>query len=212
MDPGDRDDALRYGGGGLAVTGTRAVRIGVGGPVGSGKTTLIVALCRALAGRLRIGVVANDVCTTVDADLLRRARLLPPGRIRAVETRGCPHRAVRDDIAANLGAVEDLEETFGTLDLVLLESGGDNLTLRWNDGLVDRQIFVLDVAGGDKVPRKGGAGVTDSDLLVLNKTDLAPLVDADLQVMARDAALVRGRRPVLLTSLVHPPGACDVVD
>ncbi|ABW15051.1 MULTISPECIES: urease accessory protein UreG [Parafrankia] len=193
----------------------RALRVGVGGPVGSGKTALVAALCRALAGRIRLGVVTNDIYTTEDADFLRSAGVLDPGRIRAVETGCCPHTAIRDDITANLDAVEDLESDLGRLDLILVESGGDNLTATFSYGLVDRQIFVIDVAGGDKVPRKGGPGVAGSDLLVVNKTDLAPLVGADLAVMARDAAAMRGGRadrPVLFTSLRSDAGASDVAD
>jgi urease accessory protein len=190
--------------------GGRALRIGVGGPVGSGKTALIAALCRALGDEARIGVVTNDIYTTEDADFLRRRGVLPIERIVPVETGCCPHTAIRDDIAANLDAVEALERDTGPLDLVLVESGGDNLTAIFSTALVDRQIFVVDVAGGDKVPRKGGPGVTRSDLLVINKTDLAPLVGADLSVMARDAAAVRDGRPVLFTSLVTDPGAAEV--
>ncbi|MBX6387975.1 MAG: urease accessory protein UreG [Frankia sp.] len=190
-----------------AVPGGRAVRVGVGGPVGSGKTALVAALCRALAGKVDLAVVTNDIYTTEDADFLRRAGVLDPARIRAVETGCCPHTAIRDDIAANLDAVEDLEAELGPLDLILVESGGDNLTATFSYGLIDRQIFVIDVAGGDKVPRKGGPGVTSSDLLVINKTDLAPLVGADLELMARDAAAMRADRPVLFTSLVEDPQA-----
>jgi urease accessory protein len=167
------------------------LRIGIGGPVGSGKTALVAALCRALGDELRLAVVTNDIYTTEDADFLLRNGVLPADRIRAVETGCCPHTAIRDDISANLDAVEDLEAALGPLDLVLVESGGDNLTATFSQGLIDRQIFVVDVAGGDKVPRKGGPGVTTSDLLVINKTDLAPMVGADLEVMRRDAAARR---------------------
>lgn len=191
--------------------GRSVPRIGIGGPVGSGKTALVAALCRALAGELAMGVVTNDIYTEEDAQFLRRAGVLPDTRIRAVQTGACPHTAIRDDISANLDVVEQLEHA-ERLDLVLVESGGDNLTATFSYGLVDRQIFVLDVAGGDKVPRKGGPGVTRSDLLVVNKTDLAPMVGADLGVMARDAAAVRGGRPVLFTSLVHDPTATAVAD
>ncbi|SDR02803.1 urease accessory protein UreG [Thermostaphylospora chromogena] len=190
----------------------RALRLGVGGPVGSGKTALVAALCRALGPTLRLGVVTNDIYTTEDADFLRRAGVLAPERIRAVQTGCCPHTAIRDDIAANIDAVEALEERFGPLDLVIVESGGDNLTATFSRGLADRQIFVLDVSGGDKVPRKGGPGVTSADLLVINKTDLAPLVGADLSVMARDAAAVRDGRPVLFTSLREDRGARAVAE
>jgi urease accessory protein len=182
--------------------GVRALRVGIGGPVGSGKTALVAALCRAFAGELRLGVVTNDIYTTEDADFLKRAGVLDPARIRAVETGCCPHTAIRDDIGANLDAVDDLAETVGPLDLVLVESGGDNLTATFSRGLVDRQIFVVDVAGGDKVPRKGGPGVTAADLLVINKTDLAPLVGADLSVMDRDARARRGDLPTVFLSIV----------
>ncbi len=165
----------------------RALRIGIGGPVGSGKTALVAALCRALRDEINLAVVTNDIYTTEDADFLQRAGVLDVDRITAVRTGCCPHTAIRDDIAANLDAVEDLEARFGGLDLVLVESGGDNLTATFSRGLADQQIFVLDVSGGDKVPRKGGPGVTFSDLLVINKTDLAPLVGASLAVMERDA-------------------------
>jgi len=188
----------------------RALRIGIGGPVGSGKTALVAALCRALGERVRLAVVTNDIYTTEDADFLRRAGVLDPGRILAVQTGCCPHTAIRDDIAANLDAVEDLEAQFDSLDLILIESGGDNLTATFSRGLADLQIFVLDVSGGDKVPRKGGPGVTTSDLLVINKTDLAPLVGASLEVMDRDAALVRQGRPVVFGSLREDPQATAV--
>jgi urease accessory protein len=195
---------------GGAPPGAQVPRIGIGGPVGSGKTALVAALCRALGEELTIGVVTNDIYTTEDADFLRGAGVLPVERIRAVQTGACPHTAIRDDISANLDEVEALEAGFPELDLVLVESGGDNLTATFSYGLVHRQIFVIDVAGGDKVPRKGGPGVTRSDLLVINKTDLAPLVGADLGVMRRDAATLRDGRPVLLTSLTRDPLATDV--
>jgi len=188
----------------------RALRVGIGGPVGSGKTALVAALCRQLAGELRLAVVTNDIYTTEDADFLLSNGVLPAERIRAVETGCCPHTAIRDDIAANLDAVADLEQSLGPLDLVLVESGGDNLTATFSRGLADRQIFVIDVAGGDKVPRKGGPGVTVADLLVINKTDLAPRVGADLDVMARDAATRRGDLPTVFLSLVEDPHAGPV--
>ncbi|MFL6143111.1 MAG: urease accessory protein UreG [Labedaea sp.] len=188
----------------------RAFRLGVGGPVGSGKTALVAALCRALRPDVDLAVVTNDIYTTEDADFLRRAGVLDDGRIVAVQTGCCPHTAIRDDITANLDAVEHLEEHFPGLHLVIIESGGDNLTAVFSRGLVDRQIFVVDVAGGDKVPRKGGPGVTTADLLVINKTDLAPLVGADLAVMAADADRVRGGLPVISQSLVDTPGAPEV--
>jgi urease accessory protein len=188
----------------------RALRLGIGGPVGSGKTALTAALCRSLREELALAVVTNDIYTTEDADFLRRAGVLDPARIQAVRTGCCPHTAIRDDISANLDAVEMLEATYDPLDLIIVESGGDNLTATFSQGLVDRQIFVLDVSGGDKVPRKGGPGVTTSDLLVINKTDLAPLVGADLDVMARDAKKVRRGRRVAFTSLRDRPGAPSV--
>ena len=190
----------------------RAVRIGIGGPVGGGKTALVAALCRTLRDTMSLAVVTNDIYTTEDADFLRRHGVLPDERIRAVQTGCCPHTAIRDDISANLDAVEDLEATLGPLDLVLVESGGDNLTATFSKGLIDRQIFVVDVAGGDKVPRKGGPGVTGADLLVINKTDLAALVGADLGVMERDAAARRGALPTVFLSLVQDKGAQPVAD
>ena len=188
------------------------LRVGIGGPVGSGKTALVAALCRALGDGLSIGVVTNDIYTTEDADFLRRNAVLPDDRIVAVQTGCCPHTAIRDDITANLDAVDDLVARFDDLDVVLVESGGDNLTASFSKGLADVQIFVVDVAGGDKVPRKGGPGVSGADLLVINKRDLAPLVGADLGVMTSDAYRVRRGRPVALMSLREDPAAGPVVD
>ncbi|MDT5040283.1 MAG: urease accessory protein [Actinoplanes sp.] len=193
-------------------TGPRALRVGIGGPVGSGKTALVAALCRALGGELRLAVVTNDIYTTEDADFLLRNGVLPADRIRAVETGCCPHTAIRDDISANLDAVEDLEAALAPLDLVLVESGGDNLTATFSKGLIDQQIFVVDVAGGDKVPRKGGPGVTAADLLVINKTDLAPMVGADLSVMDRDARARRGDLPTIFLSIAQDNTAAPVAD
>ncbi len=187
----------------------RALRIGIGGPVGSGKTALVAALCRTLRDELSLVVVTNDIYTTEDADFLRTHAVLPDERITAVRTGCCPHTAIRDDTTANLDAVEELTARHDP-DLVLVESGGDNLTAIFSYGLIDAQIFVLDVAGGDKVPRKGGPGVTLSDLLVINKTDLAPLVGANLDVMRRDAEAVRGDRPTVLISLREQPDAHPV--
>lgn len=187
------------------------LRIGVGGPVGSGKTALVAALCRQLRGELSLAVLTNDIYTTEDADFLRTHAVLPDDRIAAVQTGGCPHTAIRDDITANLDAIDELMAAHDALDLILVESGGDNLTATFSSGLVDAQIFVIDVAGGDKVPRKGGPGVTYSDLLVVNKTDLAALVGADLAVMARDADAARDGRPTVLQSLTEDPAASDVV-
>lgn len=189
----------------------RALRIGIGGPVGSGKTALVAALCRAFTDTLRLAVVTNDIYTTEDADFLRRHSVLPSSHIRAVETGCCPHTAIRDDISANLEAIEELETALTPLDLILIESGGDNLTATFSRGLVDRQIFVIDVSGGDKIPRKGGPGITTADLLVINKTDLAPLVNADLTIMENDAKARRGNTPICMLSLVQDPHATNVV-
>ncbi|OUC94826.1 urease accessory protein UreG [Streptosporangium minutum] len=190
----------------------RALRIGLGGPVGTGKTATVAALCRALRDELSIAVVTNDIYTREDAEFLLRQAVLPAERIRAVETGACPHTAIRDDISANLEAVEDLEDQLGPLDVILIESGGDNLTATFSKGLVDAQIFVIDVAGGDDIPRKGGPGVTTSDLLVINKTDLAPHVGADLEAMARDAKAQRGDLPVAFTALKTEGGVTPVSD
>jgi len=190
----------------------RAYRIGIGGPVGSGKTALTAALCRALGDEINLAVVTNDIYTTEDADFLRRTGVLDPARIEAVQTGACPHTAIRDDITANLDAVERLEEKFPALDLVIIESGGDNLTAVFSRGLADSQIFVVDVAGGDKVPRKGGPGVTTADLLVINKIDIAHLVGADMDVMTSDAHRMRGPLPVITQSLVDTPDAPAVAE
>ena len=194
----------------FGTPGSRPLRIGIGGPVGSGKTALVAALCRRLAAEISTVVVTNDIFTTEDAEALRRMAVLADDRIAAVETGACPHTAIRDDISANLDALEHLEARHAPVELTLLESGGDNLTAIFSRALVDRQIFVIDVAGGDKVPRKGGPGVTTADLLVINKTDLAPLVGADLSVMERDATARRGAMPMLFTSLVQPDGVAEV--
>jgi urease accessory protein len=207
-DPFEHLAALRARDAGAA--GPSPLRIGIGGPVGSGKTALVAALCRTLGAQLSIGVVTNDIYTTEDADFLRRNAVLPDERIVAVQTGCCPHTAIRDDITANLDAVDDLIERLSPLDLVLVESGGDNLTASFSKGLIDVQIFVVDVAGGDKVPRKGGPGVTTADLLVINKTDLAPLVGADLTIMEGDAHRVRGDRPVIMQSLREDASASRV--
>uniref|UniRef100_A0AAU2VFK2 Urease accessory protein UreG n=1 Tax=Streptomyces sp. NBC_00003 TaxID=2903608 RepID=A0AAU2VFK2_9ACTN len=193
----------------------RALRVGLGGPVGSGKTATVAALCRALRDQFSIAVVTNDIYTREDAAFLLRNAVLPPERIQAVETGACPHTAIRDDISANLEAVEDLEAVFsssgvGPLDLILVESGGDNLTATFSKGLVDAQIFVIDVAGGDDIPRKGGPGVTTADLLVVNKTDLAPYVGSDLGRMARDAKEQRAELPVVFQSLRSDEGVSEV--
>ncbi|MGK4908882.1 urease accessory protein UreG [Streptomyces albus] len=190
----------------------RALRVGLGGPVGSGKTATVAALCRALRDQLSLAVVTNDIYTREDAAFLLREAVLPPERITAVETGACPHTAIRDDISANLEAVEDLEDEVGPLDLILVESGGDNLTATFSKGLIDVQIFVIDVAGGDDIPRKGGPGVSTADLLVVNKTDLAPYVGSDLAGMERDAKQQRGELPVIFQSLWQEPGVTPVAD
>ncbi len=197
-------------GGGGRPRGT-AVRVGIGGPVGGGKTALVAALCRTLGQRYSIAVVTNDIYTEEDAEFLRRNGVLPDERIRAVRTGCCPHTAIRDDITANLDLVEELEAEHRP-DLVLVESGGDNLTATFSYGLIDKQIFVVDVAGGDKVPRKGGPGVQRSDLLVINKIDLAELVGADLEVMRADAKEQRGELPTVFSSLRTGPAATEIAE
>ena len=191
--------------------GKRPLRLGVGGPVGSGKTALVAELCRRMGGEFEIAAVTNDIFTREDAEFLQKAAVLPEGRVVGVETGGCPHTAIRDDVSMNLEAVEAMERDFD-LDLILLESGGDNLAASFSPELVDASIYVIDVAGGDKVPRKGGPGVTRSELLVINKTDLAPLVGADLSVMDRDAGALRGEAPTLFTSVLHGDGMEAVLD
>ena len=189
----------------------RSFTIGIGGPVGSGKTALLLALCQALRDDYSLGVVTNDIFTREDAEFLVRHRALPDGRIRAVETGGCPHAAIREDISHNLVALEGLMDAFHP-DLLFVESGGDNLAAQFSRELVDYTIYVIDVSGGDKIPRKGGPGITQSDLLVINKTDLAPLVRADLDVMARDAATMRGDGPVVFAQVLHGLGVAQILD
>jgi urease accessory protein len=190
----------------------RALRIGVAGPVGSGKTTLVGALCHLLSAEMSMAVVTNDIFTSEDAQALQRARVLAPERIVAVETGCCPHTAIRDDIAANLDAVTALEDRLGNVELTLVESGGDNLTAIFSQGLVDRQIFVIDTAGGDDIPRKGGPGIALSDLLVINKVDLAGYVGSDVDRMVADATQRRDGRPVVRTDLTDATGAAAVAD
>ncbi len=190
----------------------RSLRVGIGGPVGSGKTTLVGSLCRLLRDELSMVVVTNDIFTSEDALALRRAAVLPADRIEAVETGCCPHTAIRDDIAANLDAVERMEVRHDPVDVTLVESGGDNLTAIFSRGLVDVQIFVIDTAGGDDIPRKGGPGVALADLLVINKVDLAPHVGSDVSLMLREAADRRHGQPVIPTSLVDADGARPVAD
>jgi len=195
-----------------ATSAERALRVGIGGPVGSGKTTLVGSLCQLLRDELSLVVVTNDIFTSEDAKALRASAVLPENRIAAVETGCCPHTAIRDDIAANLDAVEELEAQHRNVDVTLVESGGDNLTAIFSRGLVDVQVFVIDTAGGDDIPRKGGPGVALADLLVVNKVDLAPYVRADVDLMFREATERRHGAPVLLTSLVEPEGAAEVAD
>jgi urease accessory protein len=177
------------------------VKIGVGGPVGSGKTALLDSLCKRLRQRYAMAVITNDIYTREDAEFLIRSGALPSERIMGVETGGCPHTAIREDASINIDAVERMIERFPALDLVFVESGGDNLAASFSPELVDVSIYVIDVAGGDKIPRKGGPGVTRSDLMVINKIDLAPAVGADLEVMRRDAKKMRGDRPFVFTNL-----------
>jgi urease accessory protein len=187
------------------------VRIGIGGPVGSGKTALVDALCKRMRGQHRLGVITNDIFTREDMEFLVRSEALPADRIIGVQTGGCPHTAIREDASMNFDALDELTGRFPDLDLIFLESGGDNLAASFSPELVDASIYVIDVSGGDKIPRKGGPGVTRSDLLVINKVDLAPHVGADLDVMARDAKLMRGPRPVVFTNLKTGAGLEDVV-
>lgn len=187
------------------------LRVGLGGPVGAGKTTLTAALCRALAGKLSMAVVTNDIYTREDADALVRMQVLPSERIMGVETGGCPHTAIREDASINLAAIARLNERFGDLDLVLVESGGDNLSATFSPELVDLTIYVIDVAAGEEIPRKGGPAITKSDILVINKTDLAPYVGADLAVMERDAKAQRGARPFVFTNLKTGAGLAQVL-
>ena len=188
------------------------LRLGVGGPVGSGKTALVAELCRRLGEEFEIAAVTNDIYTREDAEFLERASVLAEGRVVGVETGGCPHTAIRDDVSMNLVAIEALEKRFSNLDLVFVESGGDNLAASFSPELVDASVYVIDVAGGDKVPRKGGPGVARSELLIVNKIDLAPLVGADLSVMERDAGKLRGETPTLFTSVLHGDGMEVVVE
>lgn len=189
----------------------KPVRIGVGGPVGSGKTALIEKLCKALRNDYEIGVVTNDIFTKEDALILTRAEALPEDRIIGVETGGCPHTAVREDISMNLDAIDILNERFDNLDIIFVESGGDNLAATFSPELVDGLIFVIDVGEGEKIPRKGGPGITKSDLLVINKIDIARYVHASLEVMERDTLAQRGDKPFVFTGLYQGTGLADVI-
>lgn len=186
------------------------LRVGVGGPVGTGKTALMDALCKRLAPRYDIAAITNDIYTKEDAEFLTRAGSLPPDRIMGIETGGCPHTAIREDASINLSGVAEMRKRFPDLDVILIESGGDNLAATFSPELADLTIYVIDVSAGDKIPRKGGPGITRSDLLVINKTDLAPLVGADLSVMDRDARKMRGVRPFVFSNLKQDEGVAEI--
>ena len=186
------------------------LRVGIGGPVGSGKTALMEALCKRFRDRYQLCAITNDIYTKEDAEILTRSGALPAERIMGVETGGCPHTAIREDASINLAAVSEMRAKFPDLDLILIESGGDNLAATFSPELADITIYVIDVSAGDKIPRKGGPGITRSDLLVINKTDLAPLVGASLEVMDRDARKMRGSRPFVFTNLKSGQGVAEV--
>jgi len=188
------------------------LRVGIAGPVGSGKTALVDALCKEMGKKWEIAVVTNDIYTQEDAQFLIRSKALPPERIIGVETGGCPHTAIREDASINLSAIEELEASFTNLNLIFVESGGDNLAATFSPELVDLTIYVIDVAAGDKIPRKGGPGITKSDLLVINKIDLAPFVGASLDVMKRDSEKMRGNKPFLFTNLKTQEGLTEIIN
>ena len=187
------------------------LRVGVGGPVGSGKTALMEQLCKRLRSKLDIAAITNDIYTKEDARILVEAGALPPERIMGVETGGCPHTAIREDASINLAAISDMRKRFPGLDVILIESGGDNLAATFSPELADLTIYVIDVSGGEKIPRKGGPGITRSDLLVINKIDLAPYVGASLEVMARDAGAMRKSRPFVMTNMKTGEGVDEVI-
>ncbi|WP_366943369.1 urease accessory protein UreG [Nevskia sp.] len=188
-----------------------ALRLGVGGPVGSGKTALVDSLCKRMRERFNLAVVTNDIYTREDQEFLIRSAALAPERIRGVETGGCPHTAIREDASMNLAAIDELNRDFTDLDLIIVESGGDNLAATFSPELSDLTLYVIDVAAGDKIPRKGGPGITKSDLLIINKIDLAPYVGASLEVMDRDAKKMRGERPFVFTNLKTGQGLDEVI-
>lgn len=188
------------------------LRVGIGGPVGAGKTTLTAALCQRMRENTDLAVITNDIYTREDAEILNRMQALPQERIMGVETGGCPHTAIREDCSINLHAVAEMSERFPGLELILIESGGDNLAATFSPDLADITLYVIDAAQGEKIPRKGGPGITRSDLLIINKTDLAPHVGADLSVMERDAARQRGARPFVFTNLKTGAGVDTVID
>ncbi len=196
----------------MAPSPVGPLRIGIGGPVGSGKTALMEQLCKRLRGAYEIAAITNDIYTKEDARILVEAGALEPDRIMGVETGGCPHTAIREDASINLAAVEAMRRRFPALDLILIESGGDNLAATFSPELADLTIYVIDVSGGEKIPRKGGPGVTRSDLLVINKIDLAPYVGASLEVMARDAKIMRKERPFVLTNMKTGEGLEAIID
>jgi urease accessory protein len=193
------------------MTDSQPLRVGIGGPVGSGKTALTLALCRALRDKYQIGVVTNDIYTEEDAQFLVSNGALAPERIIGVETGGCPHTAIREDASINLEAVARLNRLFGNLEIIFIESGGDNLAATFSPELSDLTLYVIDVAAGDKIPRKGGPGIVKSDLLIINKIDLAPLVGASLEVMDRDAKKMRGERPFVFSNLKTGQGLDSIV-
>ena len=192
------------------MANNQVLRVGIGGPVGSGKTALVNALCKQMRGKYQIAVVTNDIYTKEDAQFLIRNEALEEGRIIGVETGGCPHTAIREDASINLSAIDELCQSFPNLDMVMVESGGDNLAATFSPELSDLTIYVIDVAAGDKIPRKGGPGITKSDLLVINKIDLAPHVGASLDIMERDAKKMRGEKPFILTNLKNGIGTDQV--
>ncbi len=194
------------------MNNSRVLRVGVGGPVGSGKTALLRVLCSALREKLNIAVVTNDIYTQEDAEFLTRHEALEPDRIIGVETGGCPHTAIREDASMNLAAIDELQSRHANLDIIFIESGGDNLSATFSPELSDLTLYVIDVSAGDKIPRKGGPGITKSDLLIINKTDLAPLVGASLEVMDRDAKIMRKDKPFFFTNLKQEYGVTNIIN